>query len=641
MPRRPIQHQLEDESQRVFASALPREWVYRTLDHDYGIDGEVEIFERDGGATGQKFYVQLKARSEPGLETSPRVSVKSDTYVYYSRLELPVLLVLYHAPSKKLFVRWIQSFERHLGGTESDSTILRFAASDEWNERTPDRLSRDVAAIRVLRSPALTFPFPVELEVDESAYPEQEGARIETDIRHTISAREGMIRFVAESPLSIKFAVSGRTATVSIGEFGKATFDVPDGRQEKPSSSLSHDMVIALATVLTSFHQVRLAADLAAQFGAGSLYIMEPLVSLTLSFAMMDAAQPGVAFRLLRSLWTRAEDTGSTDIYLAPIIHHVKLLSDAEADELEILLSHKIDVTASAGDRGRAAILCNNLGNVYTRRGKNRKALQSYHRSGRLDPRYLERAHYYTQIAGLLFRSRRYALASHYYAKGIELELRGKVEALYGDALLFSGRFREAADAFGSYLEKLPKGEESWSPPIAEWRLKHWAADLLRRVFMDSVKRQTRRAMAEATDLRSRWTGEKADEHLEECQRILQLDPLCGIAWDHYGVVHAALGRGSGAFTAFSLAAICEPSFPENWCASLIFSFAPDVDEGLQFLVFATAFAHHEHQLLDKTVEYARQNDLPISGLISAMRQLFAQFPVEERNFDLRIYTNA
>ena len=52
MPKRPKQHQVEDLSINALKSVLPREWVYREKDKDYGIDGEIEIFDENGYATG-------------------------------------------------------------------------------------------------------------------------------------------------------------------------------------------------------------------------------------------------------------------------------------------------------------------------------------------------------------------------------------------------------------------------------------------------------------------------------------------------------------------------------------------------------------------------------------------------------------
>jgi hypothetical protein len=55
MPVRPRSHQLDSESKAQFACALPSNWVFRQADPDYGIDGQVEVFDQNNKATGLMF----------------------------------------------------------------------------------------------------------------------------------------------------------------------------------------------------------------------------------------------------------------------------------------------------------------------------------------------------------------------------------------------------------------------------------------------------------------------------------------------------------------------------------------------------------------------------------------------------------
>ena len=72
MPVRPRQHQLEDESIDFVKSIIPKQWVVRELDRDYGIDLLIEIFENDtktgrNFATGKMVFMQLKATDHLGF----------------------------------------------------------------------------------------------------------------------------------------------------------------------------------------------------------------------------------------------------------------------------------------------------------------------------------------------------------------------------------------------------------------------------------------------------------------------------------------------------------------------------------------------------------------------------------------------
>ena len=95
MPKRSKQQQVEDLSINALKNVLPREWVYREKDKDYGIDGEVEIFDKDDKATGMVFLVQLKATDSEEETMQKKVVLKVASINYYQSLELPVLIVRY------------------------------------------------------------------------------------------------------------------------------------------------------------------------------------------------------------------------------------------------------------------------------------------------------------------------------------------------------------------------------------------------------------------------------------------------------------------------------------------------------------------------------------------------------------------
>ena len=85
MPTRARSHILEEQSVRRFGDVLPSGWVYRGKAPDYGIDGEVEIFNADGSSTGFSFNVQLRATDDAARVD--RVRLEVDELDYYRSLE--------------------------------------------------------------------------------------------------------------------------------------------------------------------------------------------------------------------------------------------------------------------------------------------------------------------------------------------------------------------------------------------------------------------------------------------------------------------------------------------------------------------------------------------------------------------------
>jgi hypothetical protein len=95
MPKRVSQHKIEDVSRLMFQLVLPRVWLFRNKDKDYGVDGEVELFDENGKPKGLVFWVQLKATESKEIETILNVDFRIDTLKYFKTLGIPVLLVRY------------------------------------------------------------------------------------------------------------------------------------------------------------------------------------------------------------------------------------------------------------------------------------------------------------------------------------------------------------------------------------------------------------------------------------------------------------------------------------------------------------------------------------------------------------------
>src|SRR3990170_5329688 len=160
MPRRPRQHVTEDVSRRVFEALLPDEWVYRQLTHDYGIDGEVEIFE-SGRAMGLTFKVQLKGTEQ---EDNYIVRLSHEKADYYTSLSDPVLIAFHHAKSGRVFARWLQSFDPEVDLLAEASIGLRFADRDELTSDTAGRLRGDVETHRRLTDPRSALPLQLLID---------------------------------------------------------------------------------------------------------------------------------------------------------------------------------------------------------------------------------------------------------------------------------------------------------------------------------------------------------------------------------------------------------------------------------------------------------------------------------------------
>jgi hypothetical protein len=157
MPLRTRQQELEDASRRAFAAALPDRLVFRALDHDYGIDGEVEEFE-GGRATGLRFYVQLKATDEADLKKALRVPVKLSTAGYFRAQPVPVLLVRYLASTKTLYTRWFHQFDPYYEHVGDKQLTFHWEAEHALSGDGATRLLDEAAAVMEAKSSNVELP---------------------------------------------------------------------------------------------------------------------------------------------------------------------------------------------------------------------------------------------------------------------------------------------------------------------------------------------------------------------------------------------------------------------------------------------------------------------------------------------------
>jgi hypothetical protein len=93
MSKRTRPHILEEESWRVLDSTKPVHWVLRKPHPDYGLDGEIEVFDEKGTSTGVMFLVQLKGTDEPLIEKALSLQLPVEKIKDYKTYDLPVLLV--------------------------------------------------------------------------------------------------------------------------------------------------------------------------------------------------------------------------------------------------------------------------------------------------------------------------------------------------------------------------------------------------------------------------------------------------------------------------------------------------------------------------------------------------------------------
>lgn len=112
---RPREHETESEARRLVMLSLPKTWEHREVTgRDYGVDAEVEVFDR-GRATGCLLLLQIKGTRRPiHAGRSIAVDVPIQVMRYAERFVVPFMLcvcsVAKHSHGFRFF--WLQEYAR-------------------------------------------------------------------------------------------------------------------------------------------------------------------------------------------------------------------------------------------------------------------------------------------------------------------------------------------------------------------------------------------------------------------------------------------------------------------------------------------------------------------------------------------------
>ncbi len=227
MPKRTRQHILETNSRIEFSRILPKDWVFRDVNPDYGIDGIVEVFDETGNASGGCFLVQLKATDEKLITKALRIVLKTDTGEYYKNIVLPVLVVLFHSDSKRIYARF---FDKHIKIPENQKTFtFELSGNDYWGDKLVETVHNKLSFLKsvtdsAFRNKLIEEYYKYQLLSNFDAHSNQnnevklkKGCRVKHDV-----FGEGVVESVTEYYLFAKFdkdSMSRKFLPCSFSEF--------------------------------------------------------------------------------------------------------------------------------------------------------------------------------------------------------------------------------------------------------------------------------------------------------------------------------------------------------------------------------------------------------------------------------------
>jgi tetratricopeptide (TPR) repeat protein len=593
MPSRPEEHQLEDKSILAFRRHLPDDWVFRTEDPDYGIDGSVEIFE-DGSSTGLRFYVQLKATSK---SDSREVRLKRETAEYYLELDLPVLIVLYIDPVDRLLSRWIHQFDPYHGGWGEKWVTLTLSDEDEWTNQTAESIAETTRKISKVRRSEISFPMSWRVSFREAEIGGTASSRLDSLLRRKASHVDSILTFTALEEENIGgLEVDSERAVATLADRFFSTFHLRG--EEVPPDQLTSTLLTLVGLTLTQAGQHSPAARIFSAFAASSPSVVSEEVWKRISASMVQAGQ-------LKDLLTISEQLHDKE--KAPMIIpatqiqilRIPSLSEGEAEAFEDYLHRRVEQAVEEGLSPASTHY--NYGNFLRSRNRNLAAFKQYRQAAELEPAYWERDYFCGELAGILFDKGRFRLSARFYDCALSLGEPEEWRLLYADALAHAGEFASALQEFEEHLESANEVEPYW----------YLKTKVLREVVEELGIEMQKRDRASA-----QRTADLSDQNLmdistEEIRSALEEDALFELAWFNLGLVHLHKGNNEDALFSFVGAGVSENESLEAWKNAFVIALSGTGPEGLAAPIAQAAYNRYGEQFIREISERMEQTHPP------------------------------
>ncbi len=560
MPLRPRQHELEDASRRAFETFLPDRLVYRSLSHDYGIDGEVEEFE-DGSATGLRFYVQLKATDETDLDKALKVPVKLSSASYFRAQPIPLLMVRYVAATRTLYGRWFHRFDPYYEHVGDEWLIFHWDEDEhQLDEASVARLFDEATAVMKAKSSRLELPVGAAIVASGG---DLSSAELELGVRAAAQRCPDLVQIVsAEDDHLLSLEINGSDISASVAGLGSTTLHLDEDLVPyEDVSDLGSELLACAALALARAGHADLAARIGVHFFADSWLAFLPPMSMELAEAMAYSARAAEALELAERLDDDEDDNLrlASFSFLLAALRNGRQLRKQEREQLVRAMEARIERRQDRGDTAGAAGEAVGLGNYYRSAGDFPAAIRSYERALELDSEYESREHLWLELAGSYFLAGRFLESAAAYERALETseEPGLDVEARKADALMHAGRYAEASEIFIPICaDETELG--AWAATKAA--ALHW---IISTTDIDAQDRNPERAAQVAGQFAERRLTEREVEALSA--EIWELDAASPLGWFNLARDFLNQGDTEAGMYAYLTTAVMQEGDIEAW----------------------------------------------------------------------------
>jgi hypothetical protein len=557
LPKRHRTHQLEAESVLAIQNAIPSTWVYRTPEYDYGIDGEIEIFDDEGIATGKKLLVQLKATDEKNIKKALKLRLRIESANYFDSLENPVLVVRYLSSNKKLYYRWFHSFDQYYEKVSDKSLAFNFEERCEWDENSKDNIVTELDSYYSIVKGKNPFPISIPVYITSNSPISNSIISFVAEVNKK-HKNTNLVEFSYEREKSnfppnhllisnneLKVVLANKTSTC-------LHFDSTDNAAFKDTISANFFVAVGMAFFYHGFYVE--SSNLIVDNLRESILKNDVRAGIAAIIGLIKSRDLTRALELSETLFNDDDGINTAQMGLIEIIRLYKIKSN---EDIKLLSRFLDQISKSLITRGITSVAAmveyNHANKLRSNNNFIKESVKHYILAAKLEPEYRKRAYWNSELAGCLFLLRKYKSSSNLYKTSLDIESNHFIKGLYADSLMMSGFYKLSLDTFHEYFDEGSEEDSS-----CEWNLKalclHAIVDTL------GVSHQTR-MLVENKLAKADYNNPDALIHY-----IKTYDALSALCWFNLGISSADNKEFRNAQIAFLLSALINERDSEAWC---------------------------------------------------------------------------
>ena len=429
--------------------------------------------------------------------------------------------------------------------------------TDKWNEGTPSVIEESVIAYRHAIRPSPKLPIQFSVVTEKKHVHGMATYELQAKLRSSAERVKRLVTLKFDGVSSSdpnRIEISEESIAIRLANMPVIT--VHTGKESfigSKAQSLPEDILLMLGLGFDWIGHSGLGASIFEATQLNSAIATNIEVAWAIARCFSRARRLHDALRLAERLMETSEYIPVAHVYLT---HIASSEAYAMLDEHGLEILERIASSlATRGYKETAAALHYSRANFASQAGQFRKAIRYYRMARKLDPSYLLRGYYQTEVAGTNFMNGRFRAASLHYGLALQLRSDRSVQLRLADALLFSGDYRVALEMFDTSLKHSSDLSE------AEWLLKSLLIDRIIAAAGQPYQIRKRNALPSGFDPKS--MGE--EEIRSTCAHALRLDALCSLAWFNLGGVASRAGDLDEALYSFLIAASLQRDDTEAW----------------------------------------------------------------------------